>query len=191
MSEQDLVDAIKDVVEAAPAADPKTFDVLSVVKGREYPTDDVTIFVDHSSAHKAAILERRINDSVESEGLGELEAQRNELLAKVKASALKFHLKGLPQEVRDAINKKVDAEFGEGDSSRESSVKRGLLLLAAHITSVENAEGAKDNRVWTPEDLQAFADSVPGESFSKFQAAVDGLGNNVVYFEQSGLNPDF
>lgn len=172
--------------------DPGTFDLLAVAEGRSYPEDDITIYLDHNAAYRLARLETRIAEEKDPGVVGSLDETRQELIKRVKDSALVFHLRGLSQRVIRAVENTVDAKFGAGDDSPERVAWSNNAFMAAHIVRVTNAAGEQDKTVWDAEKITQLQDVIPAESYdSLYQAMTLLTFIKVPYFEQVETSPDF
>lgn len=177
---------------------PRTFDLFAMAQGdaRTYPQDILDVYLDHGAAHQAHVLELRIARETDTEKVNALDAERNALLEKVKASRLTFHLKGLSAKAIKAVEDQADAKFGMDDTKdgrphTEKNIWRNFSWLASHIADVYNANDERDSRVWDFESVSQLANVLPGEEFDRLMNAMQELTFRARYFEQVQVNPDF
>lgn len=169
--------------------DPKTFNTLEFIGGGNYPTEDVTVYTDQAAAYKISQLESELAAAGNDPESAEIVIRDiNELKAKIKDSALVFHMRGVPQYILGEIAKKVEAEV-EDETERRDKVT--AERLAAHIVSVTNAKGQTDTRVWDAESMDVLDRYLPAESMRRLAEAMIRLSFKSTYFEEAGLDADF
>jgi hypothetical protein len=118
---------------------PAEIDVLSFLDGAEYPTREVVVFTDVKSADEYVRLNGR--DDLDSDG----EAELAELQAKVRKSAIIFHLRGMaPGIVNDLYTKNGD---DEPETEKENR------LVASTVYKVTNGDGAEDKHAFTEDSV--------------------------------------
>lgn len=172
--------------------DVKTFSVLDTVKGRSYPTDEVTIYTDVESLYKVLKLENKVNDETDDDVINEVDKEISTLREKIEESALTFHLRGFSYGVWDSIDKETTAKFGEdADFSKgEAASWRSAKFISESIIKVVNAEGQEDPNRWSPEDVLNLQAHIPVNEYSKISARANLLSLSSLEFEQA-LTPDF
>lgn len=150
-------DALTLVQEAQSA---KKFNLADVIKGRGFPEESVTVYVDTESAYELSRINEELillTDPAESEPL---EARVKELSDKILASKLVFHMRGIDQKQVELIEKQTRKE--EGD---DWLLDYFAGLVASNIVKVENAEGEVDERQFTTEEVSELRWGLPSESW--------------------------
>lgn len=116
---------IQEIVETAKA--PGKFNIVDVVKGRSYPTDEIEIFIDEQVAFRAAELDEKINKISESldkkkslskKEIDDIMKQRDEIMsAKEKiveemgGSRYIFHIMGISEGDRQDLFDQAVAKY--------------------------------------------------------------------------------
>lgn len=171
-----------------------TFSVLAAAKGRAYPQDIVDVHTDADAAYKAQAIEKRINDlsADQAELVNTLDAERNALLATMKATSLTFLLRGINKGTTDGIIAAAKEKFGDvtDTPNYERSEWVTFSYLAAHIVSVTDADKNVDDHFFTVEDVQALAAYLPEDQFRKLLALMSELTFAATYFDQA-VSVDF
>jgi hypothetical protein len=142
------------------AQSPARFNLADVIKGRGFPEDSVTVYVDTESAYELSRINEElilIEDPAES---APLEAKIKELSEKILASKLIFHMRGIDQKQVELIEKQTRKE--EGD---EWLLDYFAGLVAANIVKVENATGEVDERPFTTQEVAELRWGLPSESW--------------------------
>lgn len=166
-----------------------TFSVLEVAKGRGYPQDIVDVYLDHDAAFKIHRLEARIASEQDGEKVNALDDERRELVEKVKASRLTFHLRGISEDDIEAVQKQATEKFGPDESNDKGKWSNGAFL-AQHIVSVTNAEGEVDSHKWTADEVVELWKVLPTESFNKLLLLMQELTFAARYFDEA-VSTDF
>lgn len=160
----------------------ETFDVLSFIEGTAYPVETVTIYTDALSADqllKANQERLELDDRPEAIDYTDIDSRIEELTEKVKKSALKFSLRGLPPGlVQEIYNISEDASDSEARAAENK-------LIASTIVSVENATGAKDSRLWDEDAVEAFRKYLKEGEFAKVVKSVVNVNFNAAVFDQA------
>ena len=218
-----------ELVEAAKA--PGKFDLRSALNKTSYPTDEVTIYLDgdatherntildaiedlrHKSAGLSAAANGGIADDPEKETVDELivqlEKRAEELLEQVRASALKFTMRGVaPSQWRildkEARRKIKPASKGEDDvfeAQLERNQYVNVALVALSTVKITDAEGNEDTSRLSQETAEYLFDTILETEFMKLKNAVENitfahtLFNNVVlqdadFLSKSSADPD-
>lgn len=168
-----------------------SFDIFETIAGRTYPEDVVNVYTDQSAAYEVFKLERILADEKDPVRVEELETQRKDLIKKVKDSRLSFRMRGVPDEVRRAVETKLDAEFGTDTDTPERSEALTFDLLAAHILDVTNVGGAKDSRAWDRASVDKMLRTLPDEDAPLLINKMHELTLKAAYFENVEVSPDF
>lgn len=172
-------------------ADASTFDLFDFISGVAYPEDSVRVYTDRKSVYDLDKLETAISNERDSARADELDAEAAALKESIRSSSLTFHLKGLPAPVVQDVDKRVDAKYGETGPVNERNQYRVAELLALHITSVEKADGAKDERAWDADAASLILNSLPDSQAGKLINGVVELTLKSHQFEEYEVTPDF
>lgn len=175
--------------------DAKTFDVFSVLEGREMPEDTVTVYTDEVSYRRYVTLNRAANDAVDGEQANEIDAQLDELREKIKASALTIHMRGYLSEVQEAIVNATRAQFkidaGEMiDTDTEAFYWLNLRSICESVVKIVNANGEEDARHFSVDDIKKLKGLLAPEEFDKIAAKHFELVLEARAFDQA-VSPDF
>ena len=153
---------------------PETFDVLDFVTGSGLPRKKVTLYTDVEAGQRLADLvaaEKAIENRAETDGLGITDdvewvdpEEVAQLREKIEGSAITFTLKGLAPAAKKALrlslvakhNYKEDVPAAEQEGYFE---EYSYTLIAKTIESLSRADGAVDNKKWTPERVKKFHES--------------------------------
>ena len=199
----EVMDEIKDVVESAKA--PGTFNIVNLLRERAYPEYAVTVYVDEASAFAGGEIDERITTTEDDAEVERLMAERDEIVEKLKKSAIKFYLKGIAESSRNDLlkqaRKKYPIEYsrdanpmtGEIVKEEKPSTERDELftdlLWQASIVKVEDAEGnIQENIGFT--DVSNMRSMLPLASVAKITEAIDKIRVATAVFMHE-VNEDF
>jgi hypothetical protein len=166
------------------------FNLSEVVKGRGYPTKEVTIYLDAESAFQLSELNDLMNDYVDEEVLAENEAKAAELADKVKMSALTFVMRGVSQKIVEDVIKKTNEKYPPEAGRREATddpewVKHYIAsLVALNIVRVIDVAGNVDERLFTTEEMLEMRELVAADSWNVLVENMQKLTLASGYFEQ-------
>ena len=172
-------------------ADASTFDLFEFVSGQSYPEELVPVYVDRKSVYEIDKLEAEIADEVDSDKANELDARIKVLNETVRETALTFHLRGIPSPVVIAVEKKIDAKFGEESEDPERFMEKFNELIALHIQYVSRPDGSKDERSWDRESVAKLFETLPAGQAAKLLDATVELSIRARAFENYTVTPDF
>lgn len=196
VTENEVVDDIEQdeaTDEATEALDPVELDLLGVLAGRDLPQDVKVISVDEAGAYALNKIDKEIrkgeiltasgeNDELKA-GLAELYESRDKLLESLKGSSYSFAFRGILRSVRDNILEEAYKEFPEhkgksADAKAKVDKDRDKFyrntLIAAHLRSIEDQNGAKFTNV-TPEYVEDLFKALPEYAVEQIQVAVAEL----------------
>lgn len=132
--------------------DAKTFDLVEVLTGRNYPEHKVPVFFDESLGFAIHTLRKSLDLAVASgeEALvKETQKELDSTLEKVKNEMYTFHLRGVPEAVRRNIIEAINEEFppkknllGQAEIDIRADRELTKKLWAAYIVKVEDPKGA-------------------------------------------------
>jgi hypothetical protein len=208
---------IEEIVEKAKA--PGRFNIVDVLKGRGYPTDEVEIFIDENVAFMASDIEdsiRKLSEKMDSEkDKSELDAlvkrheelieRKEKLVEEMGGARYVFHLQGISEGERDDIWKKsVDRHPIKHDTDRNpltgkvdrvevQSPERDKyftsLLWAAHIKKIVDPEGNEQDGI-TLDDALELRRSLPLASIGKITEAIEKMRASTAVFMMT-VDEDF
>lgn len=178
-----------------------SFNLDEFVQGRGFPRDTVTVFTNEDAGYDyTAVQERLTTLAQEKEKLepatrsaaykekaqefNALEEKAQELLEKIKESALTFHLRGISPGHIKKINKDVkkQAETEELDQETAGEIA-GWRIIAANIIKVTNAKGQEDNGPFTEERVANLEMTLPDSEWTKLDRKVAELSFKSAYFD--------
>lgn len=187
MTEQHSTEEVLKLVEKAQAKG--VFDITEFAKGRAYPEDSVTAYLDVQSAYELNKLNEEMRLADDST-LPEMEKRANELAAKVIESKLVFHMRGVNQAYIEKISADCDAKhptridaFGQAVNSPEWLREWTAALIASNLVRIENAKGEMDERAFTPEDVVQLRHHLPKEVWDLLVEKMQQLTLAGAYFK--------
>jgi hypothetical protein len=156
-----------------------------------YPEDVVVAYVDVESAYKLSKLNQDMSkiksDTAEYE---KLEKDAKALSEKILKSKITFYMRGVNQEVIEAVTSKADKKFPKKlDALGQVIDNDGWLiewtcgLIAANLVKIENAEGEVDDKVLSTEDVVELRKNLPREVFDLLIAKMQQLTLAGAYFK--------
>lgn len=167
-----------------------TFSFLDRLAGREYPTEDVEIFLDEATGHKIQKLNEDLVNSQDAAQSELLEKQIASLSKKAHKSRYIVHLEGIPVEEYDAVvddaQKQFPLEYKEGRNPLTMAPEREPIpnedrdvyfrtqLWSKFIRSVEDADGNIDSNI-TPEWIAVVLGKAPIIAQARIQQGVESL----------------
>lgn len=171
-----------EVVSLVEAAQSKSkFNLAEVIKGRGYPEDSVTVYLDVASAYELSKLNDQLINTVDGSDTSEIEAQIKELEKKILDSRLVFHMRGIDQKQVEAIEANTRKDLEE--ENEEWVIDYMCALVAANIVSVEGATGEKEERLFTLEDVTELRGVLSGEAWDSLIATMQKLTLATGYFK--------
>jgi hypothetical protein len=191
MSEEMKVDT-EEVLELVEKAQKKgTFDIAKFAKGIAYPEDTVVAYLDIESAYRL----NQINDQMsrigqENEQYSKLEKEAKTLSKKILESKVTFYMRGVNQEVIEAVSLKADKKYpkkldplGQVIQNDDWLIMWTCGLIASNIVKIENADGEIDDSVLTTEDVIELRKNLPREVFDLLTAKMQQLTLAGAYFK--------
>ena len=129
----DISEVARQKAEAASKAG--SFNFLDRLANRNYPTEDVQVYLDEAAGYRVQALAAEIADEADDERLEQLEADLRLAQGEMLASRFVFHLEGISSDeyddVVDAAREQFPIEYTE---------TRNPLTFALERTPVENEE---------------------------------------------------
>lgn len=203
-----MTDETNNLNEETDPLTPETFSFFDVLEGREYPKDEVAIYLNESAAYK---LERLIRDLGDAESMSDEEqdaavAEIDELRNLIERSKYVFHISGVSDDlISDLKNvadehfekKRVNRKAGDGTLRRVLPESESVdytrymnaLVLAAHIEQIV----APNGKVLTApgvDEIATFMDKAPTSEKNKLQFRISELRVNSSAFEAK-VSADF
>jgi hypothetical protein len=177
-----MSEEVTDVMSLVQEAQSKSkFNLSEVIKGRGFPEDSVTIYLDVESAYKLTKLNDEITTELDPAKLEELEVQAKALSEEVMKSKLVFNMRGIPQALVEAIEKK--SRVNKSDDEESFYVEYFSRLVAESIVSVEDSTGGIDDSKFTLEDVNDIRGYLPAEGWDQIVAATQRLTLASGYFK--------
>lgn len=170
--EQDVLSLVQE------AQSPAKFNLAEVVKGRGYPEDKVTVFVDAESAYELSQVNDALVQLENPEDTVELEKRVKELSEKILASKLVFYMRGIDQKQVELIEKQTRKEDNE-----DWVIDYFSALVAANIVKVEDANGNVDERPFTLQEISELRYGLPAESWEAIIGTMQKLTLATGYFK--------
>ena len=187
MSEEKITEETLEMVKEAQKQ--STFNLAEVIKGRGYPTKDVTVYTDAESAFELIEIEDQMNQMTEaSEEYKELEAKANELAELVQKSKLTFHMRGVGQGEVERITDKADQLYKKPKSEDEEYGSDWFKfyvtsLVASNVVRVTDADGNVDESHYEYEDMLTVRNNLPGDSWGLLVSTMQKLTLATGYFK--------
>lgn len=187
MTEQHSTEEVLKLVEKAQAKG--VFDITEFARGRAYPEDSVTAYLDVQAAYELNKLneDMRFADQV---SLAKMEKQANELASKVMKSKVIFHMRGVNQAQIEKISAACDEKYpattdvlGQKSNSPEWLREWTASLIASNLVRIENADGEIDEREFTPEDVVQLRHHLPKEVWDLLVEKMQQLTLAGAYFK--------
>lgn len=167
MSEQAVVNETLELVKEAQKQG--TFNLADVIKGRGYPSKEVTVYTDVETAFKLIEIEEKLNESAEDiDAYNKLEEEAKALAELVQKSKLVFTMRGVNQAMVEHIDAATVEEFGRADEledTTEWTKHKIAALVASNIVRVTDSEGNVDERLFTKDDVLEIRGLLPVDSW--------------------------
>lgn len=186
---------ITDISEAAreravEASKPGNFNFLDRLVGRNYPTEDVVVYLDEAEGYEIEKIEKLLIISKDAEKSERLEKALAEHRANAEKSRFVFHLEGISTEdydsVVDAAAEQFPYEYRETRNPITFALERQVVeneereiffrthLWAKYIRSVEDPDGNIDDNI-SPAWVGRVSGLLPGMAQMKIAEAVKAL----------------
>ena len=187
MSEQKLTEETLNMVKEA--QEKSTFNLAEVIKGRGYPTKEVTIYTDAEAAFDLVELENKMNEIKEdTEEYAELEKKANELAEAVRASKLIFVMRGVGQGEVERIVEKADKLYKKPDSDEDEYATDWFKyyitsLVASNLVKVIDPDGNVDESHFEYEEMIEIRNNLPSDSWGLLVSTMQKLTLATGYFK--------
>jgi hypothetical protein len=186
--EQEVPDAITETLTLVKEAQAKgVFNLSEVIKGRGFPTKDVTIYLDAEAAFELAQIDEEMNGYLEPEHQKELEAKTKTLADKILNSALTFTMRGVSQKIVDKVMAEANEKHPRDDANGNNPewVKFYVSsLVAQNIIRVTDAEGNVDEHLFTVEEMYSLREELTRDAWDVLADTMQKLTLASGYFEQ-------
>jgi len=184
MSEENITEETLEMVKEAQK--PSTFNLAEVIKGRGYPSKDVTVYTDAEAAFELVEIEDQMNELTEVDE--ELQAKADELAERVQKSKLTFHMRGVGQGEVERISDKADQLYKKPDLKEEDYSSDWFKyyitsLVASNIVRVTDADGNVDESHFEYEDMLTVRNNLPGDSWGLLVTTMQKLTLASGYFK--------
>lgn len=135
--------------------DPKTFDLIGVLSGRDYPELEVPVYFNEKLGFEIHQIQKKIAEAEargDSETLESLDVERDTLVKQAESERYVVTLQGIPEKVYRSIIDQVNEEYpNETDLlGREKPNPKGDAMFTrelwkAYIRTVTTSDGAKNH----------------------------------------------
>lgn len=129
--------------------DHKTFDLIGVLSGRDYPEVEVPVYFNESVGFELFQIDQRRNKAVGEKELAELDEKYAALVKKAEKEQYTVLLKSIPESVRRDIFNSVNDEFpskkdmlGREEAHPRADEEFSKRMWQAYIRKVTDPEGA-------------------------------------------------
>lgn len=199
---QDFLEGVREVVDASKQKG--TFNILSALKDRAYPKDEVIVYLDEDVAYRAAQAQERVtnaglsakkNDDAETilkreEKVEKLQEERDAIIKELNASRYVFKLRGISEGRREEIYK-LSAEAYPVEYNEERNQFSGELireeipnadrdriytnnLWAAHIDEIVSPDGEVQQGI-SIEDVETLRNNLPLAARGQINECIEKL----------------
>lgn len=182
MSEQEIVNETLELVKEAQKQG--TFNLAAVIKGRGYPSKDVTIYTDVDSAFKLIAIEEKLKSLSEPDA--DLEAEANGLAQLVQDSKLTFHMRGVSQGVVEEVTNSANSLYPEDETGQRADdwyKYYTVRLVAENVLKVTDANDNVDEHVFTYEEMLEIRNNIPVDSWQIIVSTMQQLTLAGGYFK--------
>lgn len=166
------------------------FDITAFAKGRAYPEDSVTTFLDVQSAYDLTKINDAMRLTIDEAELEKLSKQAEPLAEKIKESKLVFKMRGVSQAHIEQITKDCDKRhprqknaLGQYEDDIEWLSDWTIMLVASNIVHIENAAGEIDEGPFTLEKVSELRLHLPKEVWDLLVDKMQKLTLATAYFE--------
>lgn len=188
MSEQNSPDEVLKLVDKAQSKG--VFNITDFAKGRGYPEDSVTTYIDVESAYELSKINKKIANSFDDDEINALSAKADELAAKVAASKVTFYMRGVNEGTINGVSDECDKLYpvttdALGQVHQDPRWNRDFTagLVASNLIKIEDANGNFDERVFTIADVNEMHDYLPREAWALVVEKMQQLTLAGTYFE--------
>ena len=177
---QDTIEMVKD------AQKQEKFSLTEVIKGRGYPSKEVTVYTDAEAAFQLVELEDQMNNlKNDKEKYAELEKEAEKIASRVQESALTFTMRGVSQSVVEEITAEANKIYGKPSEETDDAWFRfyATSLVAKNTVKVVNAKGEVDDSDFSYEHMLEVRNNLPADAWSVLVATMQKLTLASGYFK--------
>ncbi len=166
------------------------FNLSEVIKGRGYPTKEVTIYLDAEAAFELSELNDEMMGYFDETLTADLEKKAEGLVEKIKKSAITFVMRGVSQKMVENVIKKVNEKITPPDNRREFSENEEWIklyiasLVALNIVKAIDANGNVDERQYSAEEMLELRELMSADAWNSIVETMQKLTLASGYFEQ-------
>lgn len=180
---------------------PKTFDLVGMLSGRDYPTQDIEVYFDEVlgfSIEKLKNMLRSLEILDKKDEAKKVSEQLEALVKKTESSKFVITLKGIPEKVRRSILEKVQETHPEKFNAfsglplpnPKGDEAYTLAMWEAYAQEIITPEGAR--ALISKEDIKAIYDDAPAAVHSQLTKGIESLREDAVKgFEYAAQEADF
>lgn len=180
--------------------DYKTFDLVGILSGRDYPTLEVPVYFNEVlgfSIHEARKLSEQAQLAGDEEVAKELQEKLKALVEETKDQKFTVHFKGIPESARRDIMSEVEKShpvkkdlLGRPESDTEADTAFTKAAWGAYVTHITDPEGAK--ALATEDVIEALYNSAPATVHLAINEGLSELrGGSKAGFEFAAKEIDF
>lgn len=190
------------------AKKPGRFNIVSVIKDRAYPSDDVVVYLDEEIAYRAAKLQERLRDeagTLSEKEYAALDAELKAVVDELEKKKYVFSIRGISEGRRSELLELSIAQFPleyseqknpfTGEVTRTELEDRGRdalftnFIWADHIVKIVSPEGDEQESL-TAEEVRELREALPLASAAAINEAIDKIRVSTAVFMAS-VDEDF
>lgn len=166
------------------------FNLSEVIKGRGFPTKEVTIYLDSEAAFELSELNDQMMGYFDESLVEDLEKKAEALVEKIKKSAVTFVMRGVSQKIVEDVIKKVNEKITPPDGRRDFSENEEWIklyiahLVALNIVKAIDANGNVDERQYSAEEMLELRELMSADAWNSIVETMQKLTLASGYFEQ-------
>lgn len=191
MSEKEETTVVEEAVKLAEQAqDKKVFNLTDFIKNRSYPQAEVIVYLDDEAALEIVSLNDQLVRALSPEEAKPLEDKIAALADKIKETSLVFKMRGVNQEVIEAIVKKVNLRHNVSSKQEADSVTGEwmrdyiTMMVGENIVSVTGPDGSVDASHFDYDKTDELRKNLPSSEWAKLVGSMEKLTLAGGYFEQ-------
>lgn len=179
-----------DVSEPPDKGDTVAFNVFDFITDSiEYPERRPVVYMNGKVASQINDLRAELEKGEESlpkTRIATIRKDIKELQKELDKSRLTFHVRGYSPAVRESIETEVrELAEEQGWDEERTTEEITYRVFAKAIVSVTNADGEKDEKPWTPENVNKFMKAAPNGALTEFTNDVIHVTVRAVEFHNS------
>jgi len=167
-----------------------TFNITEFAKGRSYPEDSVTAFLDVQAAYDLSKLNEQMREITDAAELEPLEKTAQELAKRVSDSKVVFFMRGVNQATIEKATLECEKKYppktnalGQVEPNIEWVNEWTAMLVASNLVKTENAAGDVDEREFSVSDVVELRHHLPKEVWEMLVDKMQKLTLATAYFE--------